>query len=141
MASHLSGGNNWRRREKDKENKKSVIETMKKRWKNTSFFRLFLNLIPSISHSTWTIKDKIYSLIINSGSYKNMVFIEEMRKLQLATESHHYPYKLMWLNKNIEVIVKKCCLVFFFMRLKYFDSALCDVVSIDMWNVLLRRLW
>jgi len=35
----------------------------------------------SIFHSTCTIKDKIYSLIINNGSCENVVSIEAVQKL------------------------------------------------------------
>lgn len=34
----------------------------------------------SIFHSIYTIKDKVYSLIIDSGSCKNMVFVEAIKK-------------------------------------------------------------
>ena len=43
----------------------------------------------NIFHSIYTIIDKVYSLIIDCGSYKNMVFVKAIKKFQLATESHH----------------------------------------------------
>jgi hypothetical protein len=42
----------------------------------------------NIFQSIYTIKDKVYSLIVDSGSCKNMVFIEAIKKFQLAIKSH-----------------------------------------------------
>jgi len=45
------------------------------------------------------------------------------------------------MNKDIEVIVDRRYLVYFFMGQKYFDSAWYDVVSIDAYHILLWRSW
>lgn len=68
-----------------------------------------------------------------------MVSMEVVRKLQLTTVNHLKPYKLTWMNKDIEVIVDRRCLVYFSMGQKYFDSAWYDVVSIDAYHILLGR--
>ena len=93
----------------------------------------------NVFHSICTIKDKVYSLIIDSRSYENMVSTEVVRKLQLTTVNHLKPCKLTWMNKDIEVIVDRRYLVYFFMGQKYFDSAWYDVVSIDAYHILLWR--
>ncbi|KAL8120842.1 hypothetical protein AgCh_017860 [Apium graveolens] len=56
----------------------------------------------SIFYTTCTITDKVYKMIIDSGSYKNVVFKEAVKKLQLKTEQHPRPYKLSLLMKGSE---------------------------------------
>jgi hypothetical protein len=40
-----------------------------------------------------------------SESSENMVSVELVKKLQLATKSHPKPYKLTWINIDTEIIV------------------------------------
>ncbi|XP_022897834.1 uncharacterized protein LOC111411547 [Olea europaea var. sylvestris] len=95
----------------------------------------------NVFHATCTIADKVYKLIIDSGSCENVVSEEAIEKLQLKMDCHPKPYKLSWLNKGSEVTVEKRCLVSFSIEKKYFDNAWCDVVSMDACHVLLGRPW
>lgn len=54
----------------------------------------------NIFQSTCTIKDKVCNLIIDIVSYENVISIEAVKKLQLITESHSNPSKLIWLNRD-----------------------------------------
>lgn len=56
----------------------------------------------NIFHSTCTISEKVCKLLIDNGSYENVVFEEAVPKLQLKTDHHPKLYKLI-LNrlKNI----------------------------------------
>jgi hypothetical protein len=69
-------------------------------------------------HSTCNIKDKVCNLIIDSGSCKNVVFIEAIKKLHLTIESHPKPYKLTRLDRDTEVIMNRRWLVSFFIGQK-----------------------
>jgi len=60
-------------------------------------------------------------------------------KLQLKTKNHLKQYKLIWMNKDTKVIIDKFFFVSFFMGQKYFDSLSCDVVSMDVCHILLRK--
>jgi hypothetical protein len=61
---------------------------------------------------------RVYSLIIGSESCENVVSVEVVKKLQLATKSHLKPYKLTWINIDTEIIVNNHYLVSFFYRSK-----------------------
>jgi hypothetical protein len=95
----------------------------------------------NIFHTTCTVADKVCKMIIDSGSCENIASEEAVHKLQLKTERHPKPYKLLWLTKGSEVKVDRRCLVFFSICKKYFDNAWCDVVSMDACLILLGRPW
>ena len=80
-------------------------------------------------------------MIIDGGSCENMVFVEVVDKLGLATQDHPHPYKLSWFKKGDEVKVTKRCLVPFSIQKKYFDEVWCDVVPMDACHILLGRPW
>lgn len=48
--------------------------------------------------------------------------IKVVQKLQLKTKSHPKPYKVMWMSKDIKVIMNKHYLVSFFIGQKQFDN-------------------
>lgn len=47
----------------------------------------------------------------------------------ISQEDHPNPYKLSWLKKGSEVKVTKRCLVSFFIRQKFQDEVVCDVIK------------
>ncbi|KAK9140155.1 hypothetical protein Scep_009836 [Stephania cephalantha] len=80
--------------------------------------------------------------MIDAGSCKNIVSLEAVQKLGLATEQHpRRPYKLAWLKKGCEVKVSKHALVTFSIGANYKDSVWCDVVAMDACHLLLGRPW
>ncbi|GJS99794.1 retrovirus-related pol polyprotein from transposon TNT 1-94 [Tanacetum coccineum] len=95
----------------------------------------------NIFHTTCTIQDKVYKLIIDSGSCENVISRDAVEKLNLKQEKHLKPYKLSWFKKGNEVNVDTRCLVSFLIGRKYFDNVWCDVVSMDACHVLLGRPW
>ena len=52
------------------------------------------NQMENIFHTRCHAHNKICNLIINCGSYTNVVSIELVRKLNLHTTKHLIPYKL-----------------------------------------------
>ena len=52
-------------------------------------------------------------VIIDSGSFKNVISTEMVQKLNLKIVSHSHPYKLCWLQSGNENKVNKRCLVSF----------------------------
>jgi hypothetical protein len=44
-------------------------------------------------------KDKVFKVIIDSGSIYNLVSTEMVEKLELKTIAHPKPYKVSWLQK------------------------------------------
>ena len=51
------------------------------------------------------IKDKVCSVIIDSGSCANVASLLMVEKLRLPVVKHSRPYRLQWLNNEGEVCV------------------------------------
>lgn len=94
----------------------------------------------NIFHSTFTIKDKVYYLIMDCDNCENMIFSEVVKKLQLKTKSHPKPCKLIWLHKDIEIIVDRRCFILFSMGKRCFDNVWCDMMYMNTCHLLLCRL-
>jgi hypothetical protein len=86
-------------------------------------------------------RGKVVKLVIDPRSCNNVVSDEAVRKLRLNTKRHPTPYRLKWLMKANEVTVSKRCLVSFSIGNKYMDTVWCDVVDMDMCQLLLGRPW
>ena len=80
-------------------------------------------------------------MIIDSGSFENVVSTKMVQKLGLKTIPHPNPYKLCWLQKGNEIKVKTRCLVSFSIGKSYKDEVWCDVVPMDACHLLLGRSW
>ncbi|KAK9118586.1 hypothetical protein Scep_016679 [Stephania cephalantha] len=91
--------------------------------------------------SKCTILGKVCRFMIDAGSYENIVSVEAVQKLGLATEQHPRPYELAWLKKGGEVKVSKRALVTFSIGANYKDSVWCDVLAMDACHLLLGRPW
>jgi hypothetical protein len=79
-------------------------------------------------------------MIIDSGSYTNVVSVTLVRKLGLNTIKHERPYQLQWLNECGVVKVNKQVIISFSVC-KYKDEVLCDVVPMHATHLLLGRPW
>ncbi|GKB11401.1 putative reverse transcriptase domain-containing protein [Tanacetum coccineum] len=86
-------------------------------------------------------KGKVCNVIIDGGSYENVISATMVARLSLKTEEHPQPYKLSWFKKGNKVKVSKRCLVKFSIGRKYSDAVWCDVVPMDACHVLLGRPW
>ena len=62
------------------------------------------------------IKDKVCSMIIDSGSCTNVASVTLVRKLGFNTLKHEKPYQLQWLNECGVVRVNRQVMIFFFSR-------------------------
>jgi hypothetical protein len=90
--------------------------------------------------TTCNTKDRVWKVIIGSGSTDNLVSIEMVEKLDLDITAHPKPYKVSWLQKGHHIMVTKQCLVEFKIG-GYRDEILCDVIPMDVCHVLLGRPW
>jgi hypothetical protein len=90
--------------------------------------------------TTCKTKDRVYKVIVDSGSTDNIVSTEMVEKLKLETTNHPSPYKVSWLQKGHQVSVTKQCLVEFKIG-GYNDKILCDVIPMDVCHLLLGRPW
>ncbi|KAJ9563958.1 hypothetical protein OSB04_009118 [Centaurea solstitialis] len=94
-----------------------------------------------IFHSRCTIKGKVCSLIIDSGSCTNVASTNLINKLGILTSSNPNPYKLQWLNQGSDMKVTKQALLSFSIGKSYQDQVLCDVIPMDACHMLLGRPW
>ena len=78
----------------------------------------------NIFHTKCTSQDKVCLMIIDSGSFENVVSTEMVQKLGLKTVPHPNLYKLYWLQKGNKIKVKTRCLVSFFIGKSYKDEVL-----------------
>jgi hypothetical protein len=79
-------------------------------------------------------------VIIDSGSTDNLLSMEMVEKLELETKAHLEPCKVSWLQKGHQVMVTKQCLVEFNIG-GYRDEIVCDVIPMDVCDILLRKPW
>ncbi|XP_010546474.1 PREDICTED: uncharacterized protein LOC104818554 [Tarenaya hassleriana] len=94
----------------------------------------------NIFYTRGVVKDKVCSIIIDSGSCTNVASTLLVEKLGLKTIRHPKPYRLQWLNDRGETKVHRQLSVPFCID-KYKDEALCDVVPMQAEHLLLGRLW
>jgi len=63
-----------------------------------------------------------------------------VEKLNLQLVPHPKPYKLQWINEDVELTVDKQVKVEFSVG-NYKDNVLCDVVPMEACHILLGRPW
>ena len=95
----------------------------------------------NVFHTRCTSYGKVYLMIIDSGSFENLVSTEMVTKLNLKIVPHNEPYQLGWLQKDTKMRVTQCCLVEFSIGSKYHDKVWCDVTNMDACHILLGRPW
>ena len=83
---------------------------------------------------------KCCKMVIDSGSTDNLVSTEMVEKLGLKRMKHPTPYKLSWLQKGHQLLVNEKCNVEFHIG-TYKDEILCDINPMDVYHILLGRLW
>ena len=66
-----------------------------------------------------------------------------VQRLGLKTLEHPKPYPLGWLHKDVELQVTKRCRFKFAMSEKFIDEIECDVVPLDVCEIIVRSpyLW
>ena len=61
-------------------------------------------------------------------------------KLKLRKTVHPEPYRVAWLHKGHQVLVKEQCQVKFQIG-SYQDEVICDIIEMDACHILLGRPW
>ena len=88
-----------------------------------------------------TLGGKLCKIIVDSGSYENMVSQEMVCKLKLHYDKHPHPYQNAWFKTRNEATINKRCLIKFSIGKTYKDEVWCDVIPMDACHLLLRRPW
>jgi hypothetical protein len=94
----------------------------------------------SLFRTSCKTKDRVCKVILDSGSTDNLVSTEMVEKLEFERVANPSPYKVSWLQKGHQVVVTKQCLVEFKIRGDR-DEILFDVIPMDVYHLLLGRLW
>lgn len=80
------------------------------------------------------------TLIIASGSTNNLVAREMVEKLGLKRLKHPTPYRVQWLQEGHQLLVDEQCEVEFHID-EYKDKVICDIMSMNVCDILLGRPW
>ncbi|KAE8712253.1 hypothetical protein F3Y22_tig00110258pilonHSYRG00021 [Hibiscus syriacus] len=91
-------------------------------------------------HTHCHVDGKVCLVPIDGGSCANLASTYMVTKLGLTTFKHSSPYVLQGLNEDEELEVTKQVVIPFSIG-KYQDEVLCDVVPMDVGNILLGRPW
>ena len=84
---------------------------------------------------------KVCSVIVDSGSFTNIVSEEMLTKLGLTIEKHPKPYNFHWLQDGEGMKITYRCLVPFSIGKTYYDELWCDVMKMSTYHLLLGRPW
>jgi hypothetical protein len=80
--------------------------------------------------------------IVDSGSQKNLISAEVVKRLVLLTMSHPQPYTIGWLCQGSDLRVSQQCRMSYDIK-PFKDEVLCDVAPLEFCDVLLGQpyLW
>ena len=80
-------------------------------------------------------------MVIDGGSYFNIISLSTVEKLNLHASAHSHPYHIQWLKQGKELQVNSRCLISFSIGQNYQDELCCDVIPMDACHILLGRPW
>nr|CAD1823571.1 unnamed protein product [Ananas comosus var. bracteatus] len=82
------------------------------------------------------VKNEVIGAIIDPGSQKNLISENLVQRLGLSTTPHPHLYPLGWINSNIEMKIDRQCNVKFAVTGVYIDEMLCEVVPLNICNLI-----
>jgi len=93
-------------------------------------------------HSQMWVKGTPLHSIVDSGSQKNLISAEVVKRLALPTTPHPQPYTIGWLRKGSDLRVSQQCRLPYGIK-PFKDEVLCDVAPLEVSDVLLGQpyLW
>jgi len=93
-------------------------------------------------HSQMWVKGLPLQFIVDSGSQKNLISAEVVKRLGLPTTPHPQPYSIGWLHEGRDLKVRQQCRLPYSIK-PFTDEVLCDVTPLDVCDVLLGQpyLW
>ncbi|CAL2259851.1 unnamed protein product [Prunus armeniaca] len=94
-------------------------------------------------HVNIQVKQSVVQAIIDPGSQKNLISEALVRTVGLNTTPHPKPYPLGWIQKDVDLQITKQCTFKFVITNRYIDEVTCEVVPLDVCQVILGSpyLW
>jgi hypothetical protein len=94
----------------------------------------------SVFQSECKIKDKVCKLVIDGGSFTNMINKDLVQRLSLSTWRHPTPHHMKWMNPVGKLKISYKVRVKFSVG-SYIDKVECDIVPMDVCHLVLGRPW
>ena len=93
-------------------------------------------------HSQMWVKGSPIQFIVDSGSQKNLISAEVVKRLGLPTTAHPQPYTIGWLHQGRDLRVSQQCRLPYNIK-PFTDEVLCDIAPLEVCDVLLGQpyLW
>ena len=88
------------------------------------------------------VKGTLLHFIVDSGSQKNLISAEVIKRLTLPTTSHPQPYTIGWIHQGSDVHISQQLWISYTIK-PFKDKVLCDVSPLKVCDVLLGQpyLW
>jgi hypothetical protein len=93
-------------------------------------------------HSQMWVKGAPLHFIVDSGSQKNLISTEVIKRLNLPTTPHPQPYTIGWLHQGRDLHISQQCHLPYDIK-PFKDEVLCDISPLEVCDVLLGQpyLW
>ena len=93
-------------------------------------------------HSQMWVKGSPIQFIVDSGSQKNLISAEVVKRFGLPTTTHAQPYTIGWLHQGRDLRVSQQCRLPYNIK-PFTDEVLCDIAPLEVCDVLLGQpyLW
>ena len=87
-------------------------------------------------HSKILVGGNDLHFIVDSGSQKNSLSFETLKRLNLKTKLHPQPYSMGWVSQGKDIKVNKQCHLSYSLK-PFKDDVIYDVASLDVCDILL----
>jgi hypothetical protein len=93
-------------------------------------------------HSQMWVKGALLHFIVYSGSQKNLISVEVIKRLDLSITPHPQPYTIGWLRQGRDLHISQQCHLPYNIK-PFKDEVLCDIYPLEVCDVLLGKpyLW
>eukprot|EP00253_Pinus_taeda_P012214 PITA_12214 len=93
-------------------------------------------------HSQMWVKGSLLQFIVDSGSQKNLISAEVVKRLGLPTTTHPQPYTIGWLHQGRDLDVSQQCRLPYNIK-PFTDEVLFDIATLEVCDVLFGQpyLW
>ena len=89
-------------------------------------------------HSQMWVDGKPMHFIVDSGSQKNLISREAIKRLNLKVTRHPQPYSMGWVNEGKDIQIDQQCHLPYSIK-PFKDEVICDVAPLDVCDVLLGQ--